>query len=131
MYVLQHDGDRPGPGLLSPEEVKEADNLTELVTNLNTITEQDSLLEICDLPEDERNNRIAEIIAQLEEEEEARKRAAEAAAEAELANAGDQGAGMWCYIHDCGRLVLFCFRFVKWFICLCMFVGERWGKLVS
>ena len=75
-----------------------ADNLTELVTNLNTITEQDSLLEICDLPENERNDRIAEIIAQLEEEEEARKRAAEAAAEAELANAGDQGAGMfWPY----------------------------------
>ena len=75
-----------------------ADNLTELVTNLNTIAEQDSLLEICDLPEDERDDRIAEIIAQLEEEEEERKRAAEAAAAAELANAGDQGAGMfWPY----------------------------------
>lgn len=75
-----------------------ADNLTELVTNLNTITEQDSLLEICDLPENERDNRIAEIIAQLEEQEEARKLAEEAAAEAELANAGDAGAGMfWPY----------------------------------
>ena len=75
-----------------------ADNLTELVTNLNTIVEQDSLLEICDLPDNERDDRIAEIIAQLEEEEEARQRAAEAAAAAELANAGDQGAGMfWPY----------------------------------
>jgi tetratricopeptide (TPR) repeat protein len=75
-----------------------ADNLTELVTNLNVITEQDSLLEICDLPEDERDDRIAEIIAQLEAEEEARQQAAEAAAAAELANAGDSGAGMfWPY----------------------------------
>ena len=75
-----------------------ADNLTELVTNLNIISEQDSLLEICDLPENERNDRIAEIITQLEEEEEARKRAAAAAAAAELANAGDNGAGMfWPY----------------------------------
>lgn len=75
-----------------------ADNLTELVTNLNIIAEQDSLLEICDLPEDERDNRIAEIIAQLEAEEEARQAAAAAAAAAELANAGDAGAGMfWPY----------------------------------
>ncbi|MGA0435628.1 MAG: tetratricopeptide repeat protein, partial [Flavobacteriales bacterium] len=75
-----------------------ANNLTELVSNLNIIEEQDSLLEICDLPEDQRDRRIAEIIMQLEREEEERQLAAEAAAAAELANAGDEGAGMfWPY----------------------------------
>ena len=75
-----------------------ADNLTELVDNLMVITEQDSLLEICDLSEEDRQDRIQEIIFQLEDEAEQRREAAIAAAEAELENAGDNGAGMfWPY----------------------------------
>jgi len=75
-----------------------ADNLTELVDNLMIITEQDSLLEICDLSEEDRQDRIQEIIFQLEDEAEQRREAAIAAAEAELENAGDNGAGMfWPY----------------------------------
>lgn len=75
-----------------------ADNLTELVDNLMVITEQDSLLEICDLSEEDRQDRIQEIIFQLEDEAEQRREAAIAAAEAELENAGDSGAGMfWPY----------------------------------
>lgn len=75
-----------------------ADNLTELVENLRVIAVQDSLLEICDLSEEDRADRIADIIAQLEEEEERRREAAAAAAAAELENAGDEGAGMfWPY----------------------------------
>ena len=75
-----------------------ADNLTELVDNLIIITEQDSLLQICDLPEDDRLDRIQEIIFQLEDEAEQRREAAIAAAAAELENAGDGGAGMfWPY----------------------------------
>ena len=42
-----------------------ADNLTELVDNLMVITEQDSLLEICDLSEEDRADRIQDIIFQL------------------------------------------------------------------
>jgi tetratricopeptide (TPR) repeat protein len=75
-----------------------ADNLTELVDNLMVITEQDSLLEICDLSEEDRADRIQDIIFQLEDEAEERREAAAAAAAAELDNAGDSGAGMfWPY----------------------------------
>jgi tetratricopeptide (TPR) repeat protein len=75
-----------------------ADNLTELVDNLMVITEQDSLLEICDLSEEDRADRIQDIIFQLEDEAEQRREAAAAAAAAELDNAGDSGAGMfWPY----------------------------------
>ena len=75
-----------------------ADNLTELVDNLMIITEQDSLLEICDLSEEDRQDRIQEIIFQLEDEAEQRREAAAAAAAAEIENAGDTGAGMfWPY----------------------------------
>jgi tetratricopeptide (TPR) repeat protein len=75
-----------------------ADNLTELVDNLMVITEQDSLLEICDLSEEDRADRIQDIIFQLEDEAEKRREAAAAAAAAELDNAGDSGAGMfWPY----------------------------------
>ena len=62
------------------------------------ITEQDSLLEICDLSEEDRADRIQDIIFQLEDEAEERREAAAAAAAAELDNAGDSGAGMfWPY----------------------------------
>ncbi|MDG2209777.1 MAG: hypothetical protein P8K81_07295 [Flavobacteriales bacterium] len=75
-----------------------ADNLTDLVDNLIIITTQDSLLEICDLSDEERDDRIADIIYQLEEEEDRKNAAAEAAALAEMEYAGDQGAGMfWPY----------------------------------
>ena len=75
-----------------------AENLTSLVGHLQTIEDQDSLLAICDLDEGERNDRIAQIIADLEAEAEAARLAAEAAAAAELAAAGDGGAGMfWPY----------------------------------
>lgn len=75
-----------------------ADNLTELVDNLVVIAEQDSLLEICDLSEEDRQDRIQEIIFQLEDEAERQREAAIAAAAAELENAGDAGAGMfWPY----------------------------------
>ncbi len=75
-----------------------AENLTSLVGHLQTIQEQDSLLAICDLDEDERMDRVAEIVADMEAAAEAARLAAEAAAEAELAAAGDGGVGMfWPY----------------------------------
>ena len=75
-----------------------ADNLTDLVDNLIIITTQDSLLEICDLSDEERDDRIADIIYQLEEEEDRKNSAAAAAALAEMESVGDQGAGMfWPY----------------------------------
>ena len=75
-----------------------AENLTSLVGHLQTIDQQDSLLALCDLEPGELDDRIAEIIADMEAEAEAARLAAEEAAAAELAAAGDGGAGMfWPY----------------------------------
>ena len=75
-----------------------ADNLTDLVDNLVIIETQDSLLGICDLSVEERDDKIAQIIENLEAEEERQRLAAEAAALAEMESAGDAGSGMfWPY----------------------------------
>ena len=74
-----------------------ATNLTDLVTQLNIIADQDSLLAICDLSEEDRLAKIDTIIANLEYEAEQRRIAAEAAAAAE-AEEGGGGQGMfWPY----------------------------------
>ncbi len=75
-----------------------ADNLTDLVDNLVIITTQDSLLGICDMTDEERDDKITEIIENLEAEEERKNLAAEAAALAEMESAGNAGSGMfWPY----------------------------------
>ena len=75
-----------------------ATNLTELVTQLNIISDQDSLLAICDMDESERLAKIDTIIANLEAEAERRRLEAEAAAAAALAAQDDGGQGMfWPY----------------------------------
>jgi tetratricopeptide (TPR) repeat protein len=75
-----------------------ADNLTDLVDNLVIIETQDSLLGICDLSEEDRDEKITQIIEDLEAEVERRRLAAEAAALAEMESAGNGGSGMfWPY----------------------------------
>ena len=75
-----------------------ADNLTDLVDNLVIISTQDSLLAICDMTDEERDDKIAQIIEDLEAEEERKRVAAEQAAAAEMESAGNVGSGMgWPY----------------------------------
>ena len=75
-----------------------ADNLTDLVDNLVIISTQDSLLAICDMTDEERDEKIAQIIEDLEAEEERQRLAAEAAALEEIQSAGNSGSGMfWPY----------------------------------
>lgn len=74
-----------------------ATSLTELVTYLNVIDEQDSLAVLCGLGEEELVERITEIRKQQLEEIEAARAAAEAAAAAgDVAAIGGQGA-FWPY----------------------------------
>ncbi|MDE0979563.1 MAG: hypothetical protein OSA78_06190 [Flavobacteriales bacterium] len=75
-----------------------ADNLTDLVDNLVIISTQDSLLAICDMTEEDRYDKIRQIIEDLEAEEEQKRIAAEQAAAAEMESAGNIGSGMaWPY----------------------------------
>lgn len=75
-----------------------ATNLTDLVNQLNIISEQDSLLALCDMSESDRLAKIDTIIANLEYEAEQRRLAAEAAEAEALAAMDDGGQGMfWPY----------------------------------
>jgi tetratricopeptide (TPR) repeat protein len=75
-----------------------ASNLTDLVMNLRTIEEQDSLQELCDLSDDERRRVIENIWEDMVYELERKREERDAANEAAIAAAGSQGAGMfWPY----------------------------------
>ncbi len=86
-----------GEGHPRYSEVKnKAESLTELVYHLNLIADRDSVLAICDMPEEERIAKLEEVRKQMERELEEARRAAElAAAQGQTA---DNGAGaFWPY----------------------------------
>ena len=72
------------------DEVKnKAESLTELVYHLNLIADRDSVLAICDMPEEERIAKLEEVREQMERELEEARRAAElAAASGQTVDAG-------------------------------------------
>lgn len=75
-----------------------ASNLTDLVLNLRTIEEQDSLLALCDLNEFDRRRVIENHWEDMADDLERRKEEMEAANEAAIAEAGSSGVGMfWPY----------------------------------
>ena len=75
-----------------------ASNLTDLVMNLRTIEEQDSLQELCDLSDDERRRVVENIWEDMVDELERQREERDAANEAAIAAAGAQGVGMfWPY----------------------------------
>ena len=75
-----------------------ASNLTDLVLNLRTIEEQDSLLALCDLNEFDRRRVIENFWEDMADDLERRKEEMEAANEAAIAEAGSVGVGMfWPY----------------------------------
>lgn len=75
-----------------------ASNLTDLVSNLRTIEEQDSLLALCDLNEFDRRRVIENFWEDMADDLERKKEEMEAANEAAIAEAGSVGAGMfWPY----------------------------------
>ena len=81
------------------DEVEDlAANLTDLVGNLRTIQEQDSLLELCELDEVARERFIERLWDDMVEDLERQREEHEAAQEAALAAAGSEGEGMfWPY----------------------------------
>ena len=81
------------------DEVEDlASNLTDLVGNLRTIQEQDSLLEICELDELARQRFIERLWDDMAEDLERQREAYEFAQEAAIAAAGGEGEGMfWPY----------------------------------
>jgi tetratricopeptide (TPR) repeat protein len=75
-----------------------ASNLTDLVMNLRTIEEQDSLQELCDLSDDERRRVIENVWEDMVDDLERQKEERDAANEAAISAAGSQGVGMfWPY----------------------------------
>jgi len=75
-----------------------ASNLTDLVINLRTIEEQDSLMELCDLSDNERRRVIEGLWEEMVDDLERRREEKEAANEAAISAAGSAGAGMfWPY----------------------------------
>jgi tetratricopeptide (TPR) repeat protein len=75
-----------------------ASNLTDLVLNLRTIQNQDSLLALCDLNEFDRRRVIENHWEDMAYDLEVKKEEMEAANAAEIAEAGSDGAGMfWPY----------------------------------
>ncbi|PCJ81932.1 MAG: hypothetical protein COA49_02925 [Bacteroidetes bacterium] len=75
-----------------------ASNLTDLVVNLRIIEEQDSLMELCDLSDDDRRRLIEGLWEDMVDDLERKKADREAAIEAAVLAAGTAGAGMfWPY----------------------------------
>ncbi len=75
-----------------------ASNLTDLVLNLRSIAEQDSLLALCDLNEFDRRRVIENIWEDMADDLERRKEEQEAANASAIAEAGSVGVGMfWPY----------------------------------
>ena len=81
------------------DEVEDlASNLTDLVGNLRTIEEQDSLLELCGMDEIARERLIERIWEDMADELDRQRQEHEAAQAAALAEAGNAGEGMfWPY----------------------------------